>query len=58
MNQRLITWLREHRGKRLGIVCESLDHGARLQLSYMRIAVLDFYDATPELVENIIGGGR
>ena len=26
MNQRLLTWLREHtsRGKRLGIVCESL----------------------------------
>jgi len=37
MNQRLITWLKEHRGKRLGIV------------------FLDFYDATPELVENIIG---
>ena len=24
MNQRILTWLREHRGKRLGIVCESL----------------------------------
>ena len=24
MNQRLLTWLREHKGKRLGIVCESL----------------------------------
>jgi len=37
VNQRLLSWLREHRGKRLGIV------------------LLDFYDATPGLVETIIG---
>jgi len=37
VNQRLLTWLREHSGKRLGIV------------------LLDFYDATPGLVEKVIG---
>lgn len=54
MNQRLLPWLQERKGKRFGIISKIFTLTLRTFQPDASL-VLDFYDAVPGLVEAVIG---
>lgn len=53
MNQRLLPWLQQRKGKRFGII--SKFRQILNPINSLIVIVFDFYDAVPELVEAAIG---
>jgi len=57
VNQQLLPWLKERKGKRFGVVSEFPfpSFCCALMLIRSNFLVLDFYDTVPGLVEAVIG---